>query len=78
MGRNIFEIRSFFPRVPPLLKLQRNLPKNTKEKFTFQFFFIFGFIFFDSKGSLTHRSICQIDTVLLIPILAYFMTLYVT
>ena len=37
-------------------------------------FCIFCFIFFDSKCSLPHRSICLINMVLLIPIFAYFMT----
>ena len=40
-------------------------------------FCIFCLIFYDSKGSLPYRSICLIHTVLLIPILAYFMTFYV-
>ena len=39
-------------------------------------FCIFCFIFFNYNGSLPNRSICLIDTVLLIPILAYFTTFF--
>ena len=39
----------------------------------FSFLHVFHY-FFGSKGSVPHSSICLIDTVLLIPILAYFMT----
>ena len=48
-----------------------------KGKIDISVFCIFFIVIFDSKGSLLHRSICLIDTVLLIPILAYIMTLYV-
>ena len=51
--------------------------KKYKGKIDISVFCIFCLIFYDSKGSLPHRSICLIDTVLLIPILAYFMTFYV-
>ena len=45
-----------------------------KGKIDISVFCIFFIILFDSKGSLPHRSICLINTVLLIPILAYFTT----
>ena len=48
-----------------------------KGKIDISVFCIFCFIFFYSKGSLPHRSICLIDTVLLIPILPYIITFFV-
>ena len=48
-----------------------------KGKFDISVFCIFFIIFYGSKGSVPHRSICLINTVLLIPILPYFMTFYV-
>ena len=48
-----------------------------KGKIDISVFCNFCFIFFDSKGSLPIRSIRLIDTVLLIPIMPYFVTFYV-
>ena len=71
------------PKMPPqLVKMHFLFTKEFAQKYIgkidISFFCIFCFIFFDSKGFLPHRSIRLIDTVLLIPILPYFMTFYVT
>ena len=67
------------PLLPPFsILFYKGICPKVHRKIDISVFCIFCFIFFDSKGFLPHRSIRLIDTVLLIPILPYFMTFHVT
>ena len=67
------EFSGLFQEWPPLLILQRDRPKNTKEKFEIQIFTIYGENHIENLFYNHLISILLSDTVLLIPIMSMFV-----
>ena len=67
------EVSGLFQEWPPLLILQRDRPKNTKEKLETQIFTIYGENHIEKLFYNHLISILLSDTVLLIPIMSMFV-----